>query len=295
MARVGFIGVGHMGGPMARNLIKAGHSVKAYDLSEEALNFIVQAGASRAASVKEAAGGVDFVVTMLPVGENVRAVFLGDGVLAAADRGTVLIDSSTIDVESARAVHAAAAERGYAMLDAPVSGGVAGAEAASLTIMCGGDTAVFEKARPLLQAMGKNIVHCGGPGFGQATKICNNMVAGIISLATAEAFVMGEKLGVARQTLFDVLSTSSAASFILSRNCPVEGPVPTSASSNGYKPGFMAKLMLKDLRLSQAAAQMAGTATPLGAAATAAYALHVNNGFGELDSSSIIKLINPEI
>jgi len=295
MARVGFIGVGHMGGPMARNLIKAGHAVKAFDLSEEAMNFVVQSGARAATSVKDAASGVEFVVTMLPVGDNVRAVFLVDGVLAAADPGTVLVDCSTIDVESARAVHAAAAERGYAMLDAPVSGGVAGAEAASLTIMCGGDKATFEKARPILQGMGKNIVHCGGPGLGQVTKICNNMVAGIISLATAEAFVMGEKLGVARQTLFDVISTSSGSSFILNRNCPAPGPVPTSASSNGFKPGFRANLMLKDLRLSQAAAQTAGTATPLGAAATAAYALHVARGNGELDSSSIIKLINPDL
>jgi 3-hydroxyisobutyrate dehydrogenase len=295
MARVGFIGVGNMGGPMARNLIKAGHTVKAFDLSEEAMNFAVQAGARAATSVKDAASGVEFVVTMLPVGDNVRAVFLVDGVLAAADPGTVLMDCSTIDVETARAVHAAAAERGYAMLDAPVSGGVGGAEAASLTIMCGGDKATFQKALPVLQGMGKNIVHCGGPGLGQVTKICNNMVAGIISLATAEAFVMGEKLGVARQTLFDVLSTSSAASFVLTRNCPAPGPVPTSASSNGFKPGFRANLMLKDLRLSQSAAQTAGTPTPLGAAATAAYALHIARGNGELDSSSIIKLINPEL
>jgi 3-hydroxyisobutyrate dehydrogenase len=295
MARVGFIGVGNMGGPMARNLIKAGHAVKAFDLSEEAMNFAVQSGARAATSVKDAASGVEFVVTMLPVGDNVRAVFLVDGVLAAADPGTVLMDCSTIDVETARAVHAAAAERGYAMLDAPVSGGVGGAEAASLTIMCGGDKATFQKALPVLQGMGKNIVHCGGPGLGQVTKICNNMVAGIISLATAEAFVMGEKLGVARQTLFDVLSTSSAASFVLTRNCPAPGPVPTSASSNGFKPGFRANLMLKDLRLSQSAAQTAGTATPLGAAATAAYALHIARGNGELDSSSIIKLINPEL
>jgi 3-hydroxyisobutyrate dehydrogenase len=295
MARVGFIGVGNMGGPMARNLIKAGHAVKAFDLSEEAMNFAVQSGARAATSVKDAASGVEFVVTMLPVGDNVRAVFLVDGVLAAADPGTVLMDCSTIDVETARAVHAAAAERGYAMLDAPVSGGVGGAEAASLTIMCGGDKATFQKALPVLQGMGKNIVHCGGPGLGQVTKICNNMVAGIISLATAEAFVMGEKLGVARQTLFDVLSTSSAASFVLTRNCPAPGPVPTSASSNGFKPGFRANLMLKDLRLSQSAAQTAGTPTPLGAAATAAYALHIARGNGELDSSSIIKLINPEL
>ena len=294
MARVGFIGVGNMGAPMARNLIKAGHNLKVFDLSEEAVNFVVQSGAKRAVSVQDAAKGVDFVVTMLPVGANVRSVFLGEGIIAAADAGTVLIDSSTIDVDSARAVHAAAAERGFAMLDAPVSGGVAGADAATLTFMCGGDKVTFAKALPLLQGMGKNIVHCGGPGFGQVTKICNNMVAGIITLATAEAFVMGERLGVARQTLYDVLSTSSAASFILSKMCPVPGPVPTSAASNGYKPGFMAKLMLKDLRLSQAAAQMAETATPLGAAATAAFAMHVANGHGDLDMSSIVKLINKD-
>jgi 3-hydroxyisobutyrate dehydrogenase len=295
MAHVGFIGVGNMGGPMARNLIKAGHSLKVYDLSEEAVNFAAQSGAKAAQSVKDAASGVDFVVTMLPVGDNVRAVYLGEGVLAAAGRGTVLIDSSTIDVETARAVHAVATERGYAMLDAPVSGGVAGAEAATLTFMCGGEREVYQKALPILQAMGKNIVHCGGAGFGQVTKICNNMVAGIISLATAEAFVMGEKLGVDRQTLYDVLSTSSASSFILSKMCPMPGPVPTSASSNGFKPGFAAKLMLKDLRLSQSAAQMSGIATPLGAAATAAFAIHIANGFGDLDVSSIVKLINPDV
>jgi len=295
MARVGFIGVGNMGSLMARNLIRAGHSLKVYDLSEEAVNFVVQSGAKAASSVKDAATGVDFVVTMLPVGANVRAVFLDEGVIAAADRGTVLIDSSTIDVETARTVHAAAAEHGFAMLDAPVSGGVAGADAATLTFMCGGDKAVFQKALPLLQGMGKNIVFCGGAGFGQVTKICNNMVAGVTTLAVAEAFVMGEKLGVSRQTLYDVMSTSSAGSFILSKMCPVPGPVPGSASSNGFKPGFATKLMLKDLRLSQAAAQMAETATPLGAAATAAFAMHVANGFGDLDLSSIVKLINPEI
>jgi 3-hydroxyisobutyrate dehydrogenase len=295
MARIGFIGVGNMGGPMARNLIKAGHSLKVYDLSEEAVNFAVQSGAKRAQSVKKAASGVDFVVTMLPVGANVRAVFLEDGVLAAADHGAILIDCSTIDIETARAVHAAATERGYAMLDAPVSGGVVGAGAATLTFMCGGDKAIFQKALPILQAMGKTIVHCGGAGFGQVVKICNNMVAGVISLATAEAFVMGEKLGVERQTLYDVLSTSSASSFILTKMCPVPGPVPGSASSNEFKPGFMAKLMLKDLRLSQAAAQMAGTPTPLGAAATAAFAMHIASGFGDLDMSSIVKLVNPEI
>jgi 3-hydroxyisobutyrate dehydrogenase len=295
MARVGFIGVGNMGSLMARNLIKAGHSLKVYDLSEEAVNFVVQSGGKAASSVQDAAKGVEFVVTMLPVGANVSAVFLDEGVIAAADRGTVLIDCSTIDVDTARVVHAAAAKRGFSMLDAPVSGGVAGADAATLTFMCGGDKVVFLKALPLLEGMGKNIVHCGSAGFGQVTKICNNMVAGITALAVAEAFVMGEKLGVQRQTLYDVLSTSTASSVILNKLCPMPGLVPGSASSNGFKPGFAAKLMLKDLRLSQSAAQMAGSATPLGAAATAAFAMHIANGFGDLDMSSIVKLINPEI
>lgn len=295
MARVGFIGVGNMGSLMARNLIRAGHSLKVYDVSEEAVNFVAQSGAKAASSIKDAATGVDFVVTMLPAGGDVRKVFLSDGILAAADGETILIDCSTIDVDSARAVHAAAGELGFQTLDAPVSGGVTGAEAATLTFMCGGDTAVFQKALPLLQGMGKNIVHCGGAGFGQVTKICNNMVAGITALAVAEAFVMGEQLGVDRQTLYNVMSTSSANSFILSRMCPAPGPVPGAASSNGFKPGFAAKLMLKDLRLSQAASQMAGTATPLGAAATAAFQMHIANGFGDLDMSSIIKLINPRI
>ena len=295
MARVGFIGVGNMGSLMARNLVRAGHSLKVYDVSEEAVHFAVQSGAKAAGSVKKAAAGVDFVVTMLPVGSDVRTVFLEDGLIGAADPGTVLIDSSTIDVESARAVHASAAARGYAMLDAPVSGGVAGADAATLTFMCGGEKAAFQQALPLLQCMGKNVVHCGAPGFGQITKICNNMVAGITALAVAEAFIMGEKLGVQRQTLYDVLSTSTASSFILNRSCPMPGPVPGSASSQDFKPGFAARLMLKDLRLSQAAAQMAGTPTPLGAAATAAFAMHIANGFGDLDMSSIVKLIDPHM
>lgn len=295
MAKIGFIGVGNMGGPMARNLIGAGHSLKVFDMSEEAVNFVVQSGAERAASVQDAAKGVEFVVTMLPVGGNVREVFLSDGVVGAADPGTLFIDSSTIDVESAVAVHEAAAAAGFEMIDAPVSGGTGGADAGTLTFMCGGETAAFNRARPILEGMGKNIVHCGGPGQGQVVKICNNMIAGIANLATAEAFAMGEKLGVDRQVLFDVISTSSGSTWILEKACPLPGPVPASASSNGYKPGFMAKLMLKDLRLSQAASQMAASPTPLGAAATAAYQQHVNNGFGDLDQSSICKLIDPDI
>ena len=295
MARIGFVGLGNMGGHMARNLVKAGHQVKGFDLSEEALNFAVQAGVTAATSVQDAASDVDVVVSMLPVGANVRAVMLDDGVLAAAAPGTLLIDCSTIDVESAQVVYQAAKAAGMEMLDAPVSGGTVGADMASLTFMCGGDAAAFARAKPILEGMGKNIVHCGAAGMGQVTKICNNMIVGVTTLAVSEAMVMGEKLGVDRQTLYDVISTSTGASYILNQACPMPGPVPTSAASNGFKPGFMAKLMLKDLRLSQASAQSASATTPLGAVATAIYAAHINNGHGDLDSSSIIKMVDPSI
>jgi len=294
MARIGFIGLGNMGGPMARNLITAGHSLKVYDLSEDAMNFVVQSGAPAANSVKDAAASVDVVISMLPVGANVREVFMNDGVIAAADPGTLFIDSSTIDVESAQAAAAAAKDAGFDMLDAPVSGGVIGADAGTLTFMCGGDAATFERARPILEGMGKNIVHCGASGLGQVTKICNNMLAGINSLAAAEAMVMGERLGVSKEVLYNVISTSTGRTFIFESSNPMPGVVATSPSSNQFKPGFMAKLMLKDLRLSQAAAQAAGSPTPLGAAATAAFQMLIENGHGDLDTSSIIKVIDPK-
>jgi 3-hydroxyisobutyrate dehydrogenase len=295
MATIGFIGLGNMGAHMARNLIKAGHTLKVFDLNADTVQYVAQAGAKAAESAADAASNVEFVVTMLPVGANVRSVLQDAGVIDAVAPGTVLIDSSTIDVETARAMHEAVTEAGYEFLDAPVSGGVSGAEAGTLTFMCGGDPKVFAKARPILEAMGKNIVNCGAAGQGQVAKICNNMVAGITALACSEAFVLGETLGVDRQTLYDVMSTSSANSFVLNVMCPVAGPVPNSASSNGYKPGFAAGLMLKDLRLAQAAALMAGTSTPLGAAAAAAFAIHDANGMSHLDTSSIIKLIKPDI
>ena len=295
MARVGFIGLGNMGGPMSRNLVRAGHEVQGFDRVEEAMHFAVQAGVKAAGSVKEAASGVDLVFTMLPVGAHVREVLLDDGVLAAAAPGTVVVDCSTIDVETARDAHAAAAAAGFPMLDAPVSGGTRGADAGTLTFMCGGERATFERVAPVLRAMGANVVLCGGPGMGQVTKICNNMIAGVTIAAVSEAMVMGERLGVDRQVLYDVITTSTGNSYVLEKMCPMPGPVPTSASSNGFKPGFMAKLMLKDLRLSQAAAQTAATATPVGAAATAAFALHVNNGHGDEDCSSVIKLYDPDV
>ena len=243
MSRIGFIGLGNMGGPMVRNLIKAGHSLKVFDLSEEAMNFVVQSGAKAAKSVKEAASGVEFVISMLPVGVNVKEVFMNDGVIAAADKGTILIDSSTIDVETAQAAYEAAKVAGFDMIDAPVSGGVTGADAGTLTFMCGGDKNTFEKAKPILQCMGKNIIHCGNAGLGQVTKICNNMLAGINALAASEAMVMGERLGVSRQTLYDVISTSTGRSYIFENSNPMSGVCTNSPANNDFKPGFMACLL----------------------------------------------------
>ena len=295
MSRIGFIGLGNMGGPMVRNLIRAGHSLKVFDLSEEAINFAVQSGAVASKSVKEAASGVDFVITMLPVGTNVKEVFMNDGVIAAADEETIMIDSSTIDVETAQVTYAAAKAAGFDMIDAPVSGGVTGADAGTLTFMCGGDKKTFEKAKPILQGMGKNIIHCGNAGLGQVTKICNNMLAGINALAAAEVMVMGERLGVSPETLYNVISTSTGRSYIFENSNPMPGVSATSPANNNFKPGFMAKLMLKDLRLSQAAAQSASTSTPLGAVATASFQQLIENGFGDYDTSSIIKVIDPKL
>ena len=292
MARIGFIGVGNMGGPMARNLVGAGHSLKVFDLDEEKVNFIVQAGAEAARSLADAVKGVEAVITMLPAGRHVREVYgADDGVLAAADAGTLLIDCSTIDVESARAVHGQAEEKGFAMLDAPVSGGVAGAEAASLTFMCGGSEAAFAAAKPYLDKMGRNVVHAGPAGNGQVAKICNNMILGAAMIVTGEAFVMAEKLGLEAQKLFDIVSTSSGQTWAMTSYCPVPGPVPASPANRDYKPGFTVAMMAKDLRLAQAAAQGVKASTPLGAAAAAVYALFESAGNGDLDFSGVIRMI----
>jgi 3-hydroxyisobutyrate dehydrogenase len=296
MTTVGFIGLGNMGGPMARNLINAGHSLKVYDLDEDKVHMLVQAGATRAQSVAEAAAGVEMVVTMVPEGRHVRDAFLGEGgIIAAADPGTLVIDSSTIDVATAQAVHEAAAEAGFEMVDAPVSGGTIGAENATLTFMCGGKAGAVAKARPLLESMGKNIVHAGSAGLGQAAKICNNMLAGISAVAVAEAFVLGEHLGLDAQTLYDIVSTSSGQCFFLTSNCPVPGPVPTASANRDFEPGFMAKLMAKDLRLAQSASIATGVATPLGAQASALFNLFETAGFGDKDTAAIIKLIRGEM
>lgn len=292
MAHIGFIGLGNMGGPMMRNLLKAGHTVKAFDLSANAVAAAKAAGATTVGSPAEAAQGVEVVVTMLPAGEHVRGVYLGDGgVIAAAAAGTLFIDSSTIDVESARAVSKAAADAGKMMVDAPVSGGVGGAEAGTLTFMVGGADDAFARAEPILQAMGKAVIHAGGPGTGQAAKICNNMLLGISMIGTAEAFALADKLGLEAQKLFDISSKSSGQCWSMTSYCPAPGPVPTSPANRDYKAGFTAAMMLKDLKLAQQAAASAGAATPLGAAAESLYALYCGSGSSDLDFSGIIKMI----
>jgi 3-hydroxyisobutyrate dehydrogenase len=292
MAKIGFIGVGNMGGPMLANLVKAQHQVTAFDLSPKAVKAAEDAGAGIAKSAAEAAKDVDTVVSMLPAGKHVREVYLGDGgVLGAVKPGTLLIDCSTIDVDSARAAHAAAEAAGLDMLDAPVSGGVGGATAGTLTFMCGGSDKAFERARPILEKMGKNIVHAGPAGNGQAAKICNNMMLGATMIVTAEAFVLAEKLGLDKQKLWDIASTSSGNSWALSNYCPVPGPVPTSPANNAYKAGFTAAMMLKDLRLAQAAMQSAGSASLVGGTAANVFALFEAAGKDDLDFSAIIQLI----
>jgi 3-hydroxyisobutyrate dehydrogenase len=292
MATIGFIGLGNMGGPMARNLLKAGHHLRVFDVAPAAVARVVEAGAESAPDVAIATRNAEIVITMLPAGEQVRAVYLGEnGVLASASPGTILIDCSTIDVATARDVSALAATNNLDMLDAPVSGGVAGAEAATLTFMVGGSVAGFSAVEPVLRAMGKTIIHAGGSGNGQAAKICNNLILGVSMIAVCEAFVLAEKLGLAAQTLFDVASTSSGQCWSLTSYCPVPGPVPTSPANRGYRPGFSAAMMLKDLRLAEATASHVDAATSLGAEATRLYSEFVKQGYGIADFSGIITMI----
>ncbi len=292
MATIGFIGLGNMGGPMASNLTKAGHTVVGYDLSLPALEAAVARGLKLAGSATEVVAQADVVISMLPSGRHVLGVTTGpDGAFAAARKGTLFIDSSTIDVESARSFHAFAGAAGHLSLDAPVSGGVSGAEAATLTFMCGGSPEAFAAAQPILALMGKKIVHCGDGGAGQAAKICNNMILGISMIAVSEAFVLGEKLGLSNQALYDVASTSSGQCWALTTYCPVPGPVPTSPANRDYQPGFSAALMLKDLKLSQEAAEHAGAATPLGATAAGLYAAFEGEGNAGKDFSGIVEWV----
>jgi 3-hydroxyisobutyrate dehydrogenase len=281
-----------MGGPMAVNLVKAGHAVNGFDVMPDAVKGLAGAGGTAAKSAADAAAEADVIVTMLPAGAHVREIYLGDkGLIALAKPGTLLIDSSTIDVESARAVASAAQAKGLPMVDAPVSGGVGGAQNGTLTFMVGGSDEAFAKAKPFLEAMGKTIVHAGGPGNGQAAKICNNMILGISMIGVSEAFVLGEKLGLDPQKLFDISSKSSGQCWSMTSYCPVPGPVPTSPANREYRPGFTAAMMLKDLRLAQDAAKAAGAHTPLGADAAKIYAAYAESGEAGRDFSGIIRYL----
>ncbi len=292
MTRIGFIGLGKMGLPMARNLLKAGHTVEGFDLDGAAVDRLVSAGGASVASARLAATRADAIITMLPSGREVRDVYLGDdGVVANAQSAALLIDCSTIDVATARGVATEAERRGLAMLDAPVSGGVAGAEAATLTFMVGGRESAFVRAGPILAAMGRTVVHAGDSGTGQAAKICNNMILGASMIAVCEAFVLADRLGLAAEKLFEVASTSSGQCWSLTSYCPVPGPVPSSPANRGYKAGFTAAMMLKDLRLAQEAARPSGAPLALVAEAANLYGRYVEAGHAGVDFSGIIRFL----
>ena len=271
--KIGFIGLGNMGAPMAANLAKAGHDITGFDVAG-----VTADGVTPAADAVSAVQGADAVITMLPNGAILRSV--ADTIVPAMDKGAVLIDCSTVDVESARAVAAQAENAGLLFVDAPVSGGIGGAAAGTLTFMAGGSADAFAKAEPLFDIMGQKAVHCGDAGAGQAAKICNNMILGVTMIATCEAFALADKLGLDRQKMFDVVSTSSGYSWSMNAYCPAPGVGPQSPADNGYKPGFAAELMLKDLGLSQQAAEAADADTPMGAAALALYRTFVEDEDG---------------
>lgn len=291
MATVGFIGLGNMGLHMAANLVKGGHTVNGFDIVAANLEAAKKKGVAAAASANEAAKDCDAVITMLPVGRHVIEVYSG-GVLDAANKDTLFIDCSTIDVASASKAHEMAAEAGMASVDAPVSGGVGGAEAGTLTFMVGGSDAAFERAKPVLDGMAGKIVNCGAAGAGQAAKICNNMIMAVSMIGVAEGFVLAEKLGLSHQALFDVVSTSSGSCWSVNTYCPVPGPVPTSPANKDFEPGFMTELMAKDLMLAQEAALQTGASTPMGAEATHLMRLHMAQAdVAKKDFSSIINFI----
>ncbi len=274
--QIGFIGLGNMGAPMAANLAKAGHQVRGFDTADVTVD-----GVSKVQTAAEAVSGADAVITMLPNGDILRSV--AAQIIPGMQHGAVLIDCSTVDVDSARAVADQAMAAGLLSVDAPVSGGIGGASAGTLTFMAGGSEDAFAKAAPLFDIMGQKAVHCGAAGAGQAAKICNNMILGVTMIATCEAFALADKLGLDRQKMFDVVSTSSGYSWTMNAYCPAPGVGPTSPADNGYQPGFASELMLKDLRLSQQAAESADADTPMGQAATALYEQFVDaeNGLGQ--------------
>lgn len=290
MSTIAFIGLGNMGLGMASNLAKAGHDVRALDINADALAKAVAAGCVQADNAKDAVASADIVVTMLPAGKHVELVY--EDVMKHASEGSLFIDCSTIDVDTARKVISEAESAGFEMIDAPVSGGVAGATAGTLTFMCGGADAAFARAKPVLDIMGKNVFHAGGAGNGQVAKIANNMLLGIHMIGTCEAFNLAEKLGLDAQTFYDISSTASGQNWSMTNYCPAPGPVESAPSNRGYQPGFAAAMMLKDLRLAQDAAQSARAVTPLGAQAMALYGLMEASGDDSLDFSGIMKLID---
>jgi 3-hydroxyisobutyrate dehydrogenase len=292
MTTIAFIGLGNMGNPMAANLVKAGHIVQGFDLVADNLKIAKANGVAVMADATAAIAGAEVIITMLPAGKHVLSVY--EDIAPKAVKDTLLIDSSTIDVDCARKAHAIAAGHGLPSIDAPVSGGTGGAAAGTLTFMAGGAPDAFARAEPILQPMAGRIVHCGDAGAGQAAKICNNMILGVSMIAVGEAFVLAEKLGLSHKALFDVASTSSGQCWSLTSYCPVPGPVPNSPANRDYKPGFSAALMLKDLKLAQEAAQGAGAATPLGAEAAQLYALFNAQGGAGVDFSGIINFLRGE-
>jgi len=292
MATIGFIGLGNMGAPMAANLVKSGEHVLGFDVVEAARQACARDGVQIVASAQSATDEADVVITMLPGGEQVLSVW--NEIVPRARQGTLFIDCSTIDVESARAAHKLAAESGIATLDAPVSGGVGGAKAATLTFMVGGSQHAFARGKPVLERMGKRIVHCGEAGNGQVAKICNNLILGASMIAVSEAFVLGEKLGLSHQAMFDVVSSSSGQCWSLTSYCPVPGPVPASPANNSYKAGFTAALMLKDLNLARQAAESAGAHAALAAHAAEIYREFAEAGHSALDFSAIVNLVREQ-
>ena len=296
MTTIGFIGLGNMGGPMAANLVKAGHTVTGFDLSSVALDALAKAGGKVAKSAADAVAGASVVITMLPAGEHVREVYLHQGGLidVVKDAGALLIDCSTIDVDSARTVTANAETAGLAMLDAPVSGGTAGAQNGTLTFMVGGTDEAFTRGKSVLEAMGKNIFHAGGPGAGQAVKICNNMMLAINMVGVSEGFLLAQKLGLDWGKLHQICTTATANSWALSNYCPAPGPVPAAPSNRDYAPGFAAALMVKDVKLSQAAAEATGSPTPLAAKALSFYQGVVDAGDGGKDFSVVFRWLSQQ-
>jgi 3-hydroxyisobutyrate dehydrogenase len=291
MARIAFIGLGNMGGGMAANLVKAGHEVRAFDLSEAALEKAERSGCLPMGSASEAVADVDAVVTMLPAGKHVRQVY-ETSVIGIAPTDALLIDCSTIDVATAREEIDKAAAAGYAMVDAPVSGGIAAADAGTLTFMVGGSDEAFERARGILEKMGKAVIHAGGPGSGQAAKICNNMLLGASMVATCETFVLAQKLGLDPQTFFDIASKASGQCWSMTTYCPLPGVGPVTPADRDYEGGFATALMLKDLRLAMEAAQSVDAYTPMGSEAETLYARFADRGGAGKDFSAIIKMID---